>query len=168
MPWLAELVDGPLAGETFQIDDDLADTPPPHIRVKGCRYRYCGWRDSSPRYSYHGEGGGNGGGRSPLRLPDRQLEKATRPTPEPGVAGASIALALITAHRRTPARSTPVASTSSSRLPTITSAPAGAWSARAAISTPSDSATAHTVVAPAKPITPPAVAATGSAGSKCG
>jgi hypothetical protein len=29
MPWLAELVDGPLAGETFQIDHDHADTPPP-------------------------------------------------------------------------------------------------------------------------------------------
>ena len=56
MPWLAELVDGPLTGETFQIDDDYADTPPPQITVKGCRYRYCGWRDSSPQYSLPGRG----------------------------------------------------------------------------------------------------------------
>jgi hypothetical protein len=62
MPWLAELVDGPLAGETVQLDDDFADTPPPQLQVKGCSYRYCGWRDNSPRYCYDGEAGGNGGG----------------------------------------------------------------------------------------------------------
>jgi hypothetical protein len=65
MSWLAELIDGPLAGQTIRIDDDHADSPPPQITVEGCRYWYCGWRDSSPRYSYHGEGGGNDGGRSP-------------------------------------------------------------------------------------------------------
>ena len=81
----------------------------------------------------------------------------------PPITGPSAAPATpAAAHRRTPARSAPVASTSSSRLPTITSAPAAAWAARAAISTPSDGATAHTVVAAAKPITPPAVAVAGS------
>ena len=52
--------------------------------------------------------------------------------------------------------------TSSSRLPTITSAPPAACAARAAISTLNDGATAHTVVAAANPITPPAVADAGS------
>lgn len=85
MSWLAELIDGPLAGQTIRIDDDYADSPPPQITVKGCRYRYCGWGDSSPRYSYHGQGGGNGGGRSPQGLSGRRLQKA-RPTSAPTVA----------------------------------------------------------------------------------
>ena len=81
----------------------------------------------------------------------------------PPVTGPSAAPATpAAAHRRAPARSAPVASTSSSRLPTITSAPPTAWAARAAISTPSDGATAHTVVAAANPIRPPAVATAGS------
>ena len=81
----------------------------------------------------------------------------------PPITGPSAAPATpAAAHRRAPARSAPVASTRSSRLPTITSAPAAAWAARAAISTPSDGATAHTVVAAAKPNRPPPVAAAGS------
>ena len=81
----------------------------------------------------------------------------------PPITGPSAAPATpAAAHRRAPARSAPVASTSSSRLPTITSAPPTAWAARAAISTPSDGATAHTVVAAAKPTRPTAVATAGS------
>ena len=81
----------------------------------------------------------------------------------PPVTGPSAAPATpAAAHRRAPARSAPVASTRSSRLPTSTNAPPTAWSARAAINTPSDGATAHAVVAAAKPIRPAAVAVAGS------
>ena len=84
MAWLAELVDGPLAGETIRIDDDHADTPPPHINVKGGRYRYSGWHSDCPRYRYHGEEGGNGGGRSGRGSRERRIEIAT-PSTEPRI-----------------------------------------------------------------------------------
>lgn len=88
MAWLAELVDGPLAGETVRIDDDHADTPPAQIKVKGCRYRYSGWHKSSPRYQYNGEGGSNGGGRPHPHIGNRRTKKAGRaPADQPTARG---------------------------------------------------------------------------------
>jgi hypothetical protein len=66
------------------------------------------------------------------------------------------------AHHRAPTLSAPDASTSNSRLPTITNAPPTACAARAAIRTPKDGATAHAAVAAAKTTRPATVATAGS------
>jgi hypothetical protein len=65
MPWIADLIDGPLGQRSVQINDDLADEPPAFLDVEGHDYVYCGWADNQPRYRCRAPGESLGGAEKP-------------------------------------------------------------------------------------------------------
>jgi hypothetical protein len=56
MPWIADLIDGPLARRDVDITDDASSEPPAFLSIEGHEYLFDGWNEYRPRYRYRAPG----------------------------------------------------------------------------------------------------------------
>lgn len=55
MPWIARILNGPLAGERVLINEDDTPEPPALLSLVGCRYVYSGRPGDTPVYRFDRE-----------------------------------------------------------------------------------------------------------------